>query len=92
MKVLLIYDITEDKLRGKTANMCKDYGLFRVQYSAFFGEISRNLHGELIRRLKFLLNESKRSSVIIFPLSQDSLENVIKIDFNYSEDSLVNEV
>lgn len=92
MKILLIYDITEDKLRNKTANMCKDYGLFRVQYSAFFGEISRNLHGELIRRLKLLLKESERSSVIIFPLSQGSLENVIKIDFNYSEDSLVSEV
>ncbi|WP_066367539.1 CRISPR-associated endonuclease Cas2 [Neobacillus fumarioli] len=86
MKILLIYDITEDKLRTKTANMCKDYGLFRVQYSAFFGEISRNLHGELTRRLKQLLKNSGRSSVIIFPLSQDSLENVVKLDFNYSEE------
>ncbi|MBL4951662.1 CRISPR-associated endonuclease Cas2 [Neobacillus sp. YIM B02564] len=88
MKILLIYDITEDKLRNKTANMCKDYGLFRVQYSAFFGEISRNLHGELTRRLKDLLKESGRSSVIIFPLSQDSLENVVKLDFNYSEEAI----
>lgn len=88
MKVLLIYDITEDKLRTKTANMCKDYGLFRVQYSAFFGEISKNLHGELVRRLKHLLKDSGRSSVIIFPLSQDSLENVVKLDFNYSEEAI----
>lgn len=88
MNILLIYDISEDRLRTKTSEMCKDYGLIRVQYSAFFGEISRNLHGELRRRLKDLLENSARSSVIIFPLSQDSLEKVVKLDFNYSEEAI----
>lgn len=86
MNILLIYDISEDRLRTKAAEMCKDYGLVRVQYSAFFGEISHNLRGELFRRLQDLLAKSTRSSVIMFPLSQESLDKVLKLDFNYSED------
>ncbi|MDQ0157383.1 CRISPR-associated endonuclease Cas2 [Robertmurraya andreesenii] len=75
MKVLLIYDITEDKLRTKTANMCKDYGLFRVQYSAFFGEISKNLHGELVRRLKHLLKDSGRSVFCKKKVHKNAIKN-----------------
>lgn len=85
MNILLIYDITEDRLRTKVSEMCKDYGLVRVQYSAFFGELSRNLRGELSRRLKELLKNSERSSVIMFPLSEESLDRIIQIDVNYSE-------
>lgn len=80
MNILLIYDISDDRLRTKVSEMCKDYGLTRVQYSAFFGEMSRNLRGELSRRLEKLLQKSARSSVIMFPLSQDSLDDVIKLD------------
>lgn len=85
MNILLIYDITEDRLRTKVADMCKDYGLRRVQYSAFFGRMNRNLRGELYRRLKELLEKSECSSILMFPLSSDSLDGVIQIDRNYSE-------
>lgn len=88
MNILLIYDISEDRLRTKVSEMCKDYGLVRVQYSAFFGKLNTNLRGELQRRLKSLLKDSGRSSVIIFPLSQDSLDKVIHIDIHYSEDAV----
>ncbi len=42
--VLLIYDIEDDKLRGRAADICFDYGLERVQFSAFFGKLNRNRH------------------------------------------------
>lgn len=83
--ILLIYDISEDRLRIKVSEMCKDYGLVRVQYSAFFGELSLNLRGELERRLKELLKKSERSSIFMFPLSEDCLNRVIQIDIRYSE-------
>lgn len=89
MNILLIYDISEDKLRRKASEICKDYGLVRIQYSAFFGRLSRGMCGEVKRRLHDLLKNSCRSSVIIFPLHQESLNNVMKLDFNYSEDEVI---
>lgn len=38
----VIYDITEDKLRSKVSEKCKDYGMFRIQKSAFIGHMTRN--------------------------------------------------
>ncbi len=40
MRCLLIYDITHDGTRSKIADVCLDYGLERIQYSAFLGELS----------------------------------------------------
>jgi len=37
MTSLLIYDMPDDKLRAKVADICLDYGLDRIQYSAFLG-------------------------------------------------------
>lgn len=38
----VIYDITENKVRSKVVSICKNYGLKRVQKSAFLGEITKN--------------------------------------------------
>ena len=35
----VIYDIVDDRVRGRVANACKDYGLERIQYSAFCGSL-----------------------------------------------------
>ena len=42
MLVWVIYDISEDKVRNKISNICKGYGLYRVQKSAFLGDLNRN--------------------------------------------------
>ena len=50
--VLVIYDIPHDGTRNKVADCCLDYGLDRVQYSAFVGELSRTHQEELFLRIK----------------------------------------
>lgn len=55
MNCLLIYDIPDDRIRGKIADACLDYGLDRVQYSAFQGDISRNYQEELFQKATTLL-------------------------------------
>ena len=55
--VILIYDIPDDKVRHKVSERCKDYGLDRVQYSAFAGDIERNRREELMLRLKKTLGK-----------------------------------
>lgn len=52
MKVLLIYDIEHDGTRAKIADLCLDYGLDRVQYSSFEGELRRTHQEELILKIK----------------------------------------
>ena len=47
---LPIYDIPSDRLRTKVANACLDYGVERIQYSAFQGTLTHNRQGELLQR------------------------------------------
>ena len=51
MKCLLVYDITHDATRAKIADFCLDYGLDRIQYSAFLGDLARTHQEELILRI-----------------------------------------
>jgi len=65
MPVFLLYDITDDRIRHKVAVACEDYGLDRLQFSAFYGELSRNLQEELMLRIdKLLGNEPGRVQLI----------------------------
>lgn len=52
MQTLVIYDISHDGTRYKVAEVCLDYGLDRVQYSAFLGRLSRNHQEELMLRVE----------------------------------------
>jgi len=36
---ILVYDIPDDGKRTKIADVCLDYGLDRIQYSAFVGKL-----------------------------------------------------
>jgi len=55
MQVLVIYDVENDRVRHRVSEKCKDYGLRRVQYSAFKGQLSLNRFEELHLRLKAIL-------------------------------------
>lgn len=57
MRLLLIYDITHDGTRAKVADACLDYGLDRIQYSAFCGDLSRNHQEELWLRINSLVSK-----------------------------------
>ena len=52
MRYLLIYDITEDRARTRVADLCLDYGLERIQYSAFWGDLPRTLQEELLLKIR----------------------------------------
>ncbi len=64
---LIIYDIPSDKLRSKVADVCKDYGLDRIQFSAFLGEINHNRREELLQRIKREVGR-KQANVQLFPI------------------------
>lgn len=70
--VILIYDIPDDRVRYKVAERCKDYGLSRIQYSAFAGDIDRNRREELMLRLRKTLGK-KDGNIRIQPVCSRDL-------------------
>ena len=64
---LIIYDIPNDKLRSKIADVCQDYGLDRIQFSAFLGEINHNRREELLQKIKREIGK-KQANVQLFPI------------------------
>ncbi len=58
MHLLVFYDISDDRVRTKVACTCEDYGLDRIQLSAFYGQLNRTLQRELIRKLGDLLGDT----------------------------------
>lgn len=72
MHTVLLYDISSDSARTKVADACLDYGLTRIQYSGFFGNISANHLEELLRRIKRLV-EKTEASIEVFPICEKDL-------------------
>jgi len=59
MKCLLVYDIPHDGTRSKIADFCLDYGLDRIQYSAFLGDLVRTYQEELMLKIGDRLGDRK---------------------------------
>lgn len=71
MRCLLIYDIAHDGVRTKVADACLDYGLLRIQYSAFFGELSNTHQRELLSKIERRIGKHA-ANVQLFPLDEKS--------------------
>ncbi len=69
--VLVIYDISHDGTRTKVADVCLDYGLDRIQYSAFAGELTRTHQEELWLRIKRKVGK-RAAKVFIVPMASDT--------------------
>jgi len=78
MQTLVIFDIPDDKIRNKIGNACKDYGLERIQYSAFLGDINHNRRDELRQRLRRTLGKES-GNIQIYPLCEKDLRLKIEI-------------
>lgn len=69
MMCLLVYDVPEDKLRTKIADFCLDYGLVRIQYSAFRGEMNHNRQEQLLQKIRRLAG-SRQANVQLYPMCE----------------------
>jgi len=71
MKVLVIYDVSKDKERNIVSNICLDFGLERIQKSAFMGELNTNLRKKLVGELKEN-SPGKNFNLQVFELDKSS--------------------
>jgi CRISPR-associated protein Cas2 len=69
MQCLLVYDIPDDGKRAKVADACLDYGLDRIQYSAFLGPLLPTHREELMLKLKKIMGR-KAANIQLFPLCE----------------------
>lgn len=67
MQCLLVYDIPDDRKRTKIADSCLDYGLDRIQFSAFCGRLGKNHQEELMLKIQKILGK-KPGNVQLFTL------------------------
>lgn len=76
LRVIVTYDISNDKARKKISDCCLDYGLDRTQYSVFSGNLKATHIRALAKALKPLVKEGH---VMIVPVASDDWERRMEI-------------
>src|SRR5262249_29943392 len=79
MLTLVIYDIENDRARHRVSEACKDYGLHRVQKSAFRGELNTNRREMLYQRLTETLGR-RAGSIHIYVVCDRDAREVVEIE------------
>ena len=90
MLVWVIYDISEDKIRNKTSKICKGYGLYRVQKSAFLGDLNKNESDSLAIECEDLIEEG--DSVYVFPMCDDCFKKIKLIGEGFDKELVSDEI
>jgi CRISPR-associated protein Cas2 len=71
MPTYVIYDIVNDRTRQKIADVCLDYGLKRIQYSAFLGDINATRRSALEKKLIEQLGKQEGKIEVITVCEKD---------------------
>ena len=72
----MIYDIENDRIRLKISETCLDYGLARIQFSAFQGTLNRNKREELFLKLSSILDDNA-GKILLQPICHKDVEGVL---------------
>lgn len=84
MHTLVIYDITEDDIRARISDICKRFGLARIQKSAFLGILNSAARKELAAALRRAFNDA-RGNIQIYVICRADLSLRIIIGQPYEE-------
>ena len=76
LRTLVIYDIENDKIRLRISETCLDYGLARIQYSAFLGILNRNKREELFLRLTSILDDNA-GKIMLQPICHKDVKDML---------------
>ena len=87
----VMYDIEDDKVRTKVAKLCKQAGLYRVQFSVFLGSIDANQKDTLELQITAQIDVEK-DSVYIFPMSKNELQATVLLGKAFDKKMITDEV
>ncbi len=86
MQCVVVYDIPDDGKRTKIADVCQDYGLDRIQYSAFLGNLAPTHQEELMIKIRDVLGKLP-GNVQLFPICEKDWKTRRVIDQKETEDA-----
>lgn len=84
LQTLVVYDISDTKVRTKIAESCLDFGLERIQKSAFRGMLNSIDRKELFERLRRLLEKSS-GRILLIPLCENDWNKALTFEQNSDE-------
>lgn len=87
----VLYDIKKDKPRTRVAKICKQAGLYRVQYSVFLGTLNENEKDTLQLQVEELI-DADNDSVYIFPMSKNELKQTVLLGQAFDKKLITDEV
>lgn len=87
----VVYDITENNIRRKIANICLDKGLYRVQKSVFLGNLNSNERDSLAIECEDIIDLDV-DSVYIFPMDTESFRKVKLLGQAFDKELVSDEV
>ncbi|MCS3924836.1 CRISPR-associated endonuclease Cas2 [Methanosalsum natronophilum] len=82
MLVLIIYDITQNRIRTRISDKCKDYGLSRIQKSAFLGDLDERHIMFISKDISYIMDDngsSETDSTLIIPICASCNDKQISI-------------
>jgi CRISPR-associated protein Cas2 len=79
MVTLVIYDISDDKVRLKVEKCCHDHSLYRVQKSAFRGKIKTGEVKKLSSEIKKIIKDKKHSDVQIYTICETDFNRHLRM-------------
>ncbi len=85
--LLVIYDISDDKLRQRVADFLKSKGFTRVQKSAFVGRSLPAIKVEVEAGLRRLIKGQQGVNIQIYPIPPSSFNRRVVIGEFLFEDS-----
>ncbi len=90
MYTLVIYDITDDEIRMKAAEACREVGLVRIQKSAFLGIIDSQKRKNLEIKLRRILGQNK-GNIQIFTICEADISHrkIIGEFLDYEEEGVM---
>lgn len=91
MIVWVMYDIKKDRSRTKIAKLCKQAGLYRVQYSVFLGTLDPHQKDTLRLQIEEYIDEEV-DSVYIFPMNKAELQQTELLGQAFDKDLVSDEV
>lgn len=77
MKILVVYDISDDGVRLKASRILEMWGLSRIQRSAFLGSLTRSRAVDLARKLESIIDVKTDVIHIVFIQPQDWSKTIV---------------
>jgi CRISPR-associated protein Cas2 len=91
MIIWVLYDINNDRCRTKVAKLCKQAGLYRVQFSVFLGSLNTHEKDTLRLQIENYIDE-EIDKVYIFPMNKTELQQTELLGQAFDKDLVSDEV